>query len=74
MLVHSGLRVRAGLRRGHSSRGPIPSRMMGSSVAETAMLISGISSPASPMLRRKGTGGEGEGGQAYRDRDAGEQH
>ena len=53
--VHSGLTVRAGRRRGHSSAGPAASSTTGSRVAETAMLISGMSMAARPMLRRNGT-------------------
>ena len=55
MRVHSGLSVRAGRRRGHSSLGPIESRTTGSKVADTTTLISGMSMAASPMLRRNGT-------------------
>jgi hypothetical protein len=53
--VHSGLTVRAGLRRGHSSRGPSASSSTGRRVTETKMLISGMSMAARPMLRRNGT-------------------
>ena len=53
--VHSGLTVRAGRRRGHSRAGPAASSITGRSVADTAMLSSGISMAARPMLRRNGT-------------------
>src|SRR6201995_2486486 len=52
--VHSGLTVRGGRRRGHSSAGPAASSTTGSRGAEAAMLISGMSIAARPMLRRNG--------------------
>jgi len=55
MRVHSLLTVVAGFFRGHSRRVPMVSSMTGSRVVETATLMRAMSSPARPMLRRKGT-------------------